>query len=133
MLTRLLVILTLVWQPLILRGAVVPPTRSCEGMSCCEVVTRTTCCGQIEVVRLAPRNHDSCRCAVGPTDSSPRPAAPLPGSERQTVVFVGLPPISVASAAFENAKPSIGSSAPLGLHSDLTHNQIQAILGIWRT
>lgn len=132
MLLRLLVILTLVWQPFMLRGAGLTAAPVC-GMSCCEVVVKTNCCGDTVVARVSVTDEESCGCAVAPTDEQPRPETPRPGSDRETLVSVEASDATFAPSTLPNESIGYGFGGPLGLHGSLSHNQVQALLGIWRT
>lgn len=75
-----------------------------------------------------------CQCGVSPLpDQQPTPHTPLPRTDRESVTAVPRQPIQfVPEADAERGSPT----CPAGhqsLLAGLTHNEIQALLGIWRT
>ena len=83
---------------------------------------------------FCPMSKGPCECITAPApDSDPKPEAPLPRSDRDTVTGMpnGSPQVTVA--AEPDATMSRLASLVLGLSADKTHNEIQAPLGIWRT
>jgi hypothetical protein len=133
---RFLLILAIAWQPLALWGAAghAAPAEVCTATSCCTTVERVSCCGERIVEQICGKSGGACHCASAPTDTpDPRPEAPQPRTERETLVAVPSPPVHsvVYTDADGNLRPpfAAGESRLAGK----THNEIQALLGIWRT
>jgi len=136
MLVRLLLILAIAWQPLILWGAAsdAMPAEVCTTTSCCTTVERVSCCGERVVERVCGKTGGACHCASAPSDTpKPRPEAPQPRSERETLVAVPSSPVqSIACLDADGACRPLFATSESRLASK-THNEIQALLGIWRT
>ncbi|MEZ6317633.1 MAG: hypothetical protein R3B49_02595 [Phycisphaerales bacterium] len=135
-LTRFLLILTLLWQPIALWTPVSHPGSGqvCAPTSCCTTVERVTCCGERVVEQVCPMSGGECHCAASPTDTPPAPVpAPHPRTERETSVAVPTPAtrvVTLIDSAFLARPLCTGETGPL---SGKTHNEIQARLGVWRT
>lgn len=136
MLVRFLLILALAWQPLTLWGtsAHTAAKAECTATSCCTTVERVSCCGERIVEQVCGKSGGACHCASAPTDSpDPRPEAPQPRTERETLVAVPSPPVhGVAYTDADCAHQSLFAAGESRL-AGKTHNEIQALLGIWRT
>lgn len=89
------------------------------------------CCGGDA---FCPMSGGPCRCGVSPTPAPERlPDAPLPRTDRDSVM--GLPngpPKITPVIEPEIATPSVASLV-IGLRAGKTHNEVQAILGVWQT
>jgi len=133
---RVLVILAVLWQPLILAASGPRPGTSVPGgqPTCSLPVVQAYCC---KTKTRAPSCHavvTDCGCAIRPTEQPERvPVAPLPGSDRDSLVAVQIcgPPLR------EQIEPStrfnLFSTQSDRRYANKSHNEIQAILGIWRT
>lgn len=75
-----------------------------------------------------------CTCAAAPMpDRQPRPDAPLPRTDRDSIT--GLPngpPQITPVIEPDNATPTMASLVT-SLRAGKTHNEVQALLGIWIT
>jgi len=75
-----------------------------------------------------------CRCGISPAPApKPLPDAPLPRPERDSVI--GLPngpPTGTPVIEPDDATPEMASLV-FGLRADNTHNEVQALLGVWQT
>ena len=136
MLVRLLLILAFAWQPLIFWGGAghAVPAEFCTASSCCTTVERVSCCGERVVEQVCGKAGGACHCASAPTDvPNPRPEAPQPRSERETLVAVPSPPVQgvTYTEADGAARPKFATDE--SRLANKTHNEIQALLGIWRT
>lgn len=111
-----------------------PQSGTCQGQACSVGIVRTTCCGEAIEESYCPMSEGPCQCSSVP-DRSPKrlPDAPLPRSDRdsltavpqtQGAVVVWLPSAPRVSARLRRSTVACG---------DLTHNEIQAQLGIWHT
>jgi len=134
MFVRLLLILTLVWQPVSVSALAAPAEREadCETSACCRVIETTTCCGLRTVERVCSRSGGECRCGYAPQERDPAPKAPAPqtGSERTLVPapasIVGL----VVAPAPVVSRPT--AQDPRGA-APTDHQRALALLGVWRT
>lgn len=74
-----------------------------------------------------------CRCGISPAPApTPSPDAPLPRAERD--LANGLPngrPTITPVIEPDDATPSVPSLV-FGLREDKTHNEAQALLGVWQ-
>jgi len=128
---RLLAILMLLIQPVWLvaaRGA----GAGCGVWSCCLVEVTTSCCGERVVETVCRHTGGECLCAA--PGEAPRPEdAPAPRTERDapTQLFVGGG-AAIDLAPSDAGTPRCGLVAPASL-AGRTHNEVQALLGIWRT
>ncbi len=117
---------------------------ACTEMVCQEpviapVIAPSGCCDEpasvVDMDEYCPMSGGECRCGVTPDDDrAPTPKAPFQRSDTQ--ITLGLSDSSVEA-------PSWGTSADIehgvatdlfdGLASLRTHNETQALLGIWQT
>ncbi len=132
---RVLVILAMIWQPLVLavathRSAPVPFSDT----SCSAMVAETSCCDSTPVASLCPPPIDPCLCGVQP-DEIPKetPDAPLPRSDRDTVVTIPSHVIAILVITLDEPQAVAPRTGVYSLHTNNTHNQVQAYLGIWQT
>lgn len=76
----------------------------------------------------------ACTCAVSPgPDRQPIPNAPLPRSESDSLTAVPPSPSAVPWPSHPATEPVRSVPLSVGLFEGFTHNEVQAILGIWRT
>ena len=135
MFARFAVILALVLQQVSFAAVVRPGTeRGHEGMSCCQVVQATTCCGETVVEVVCSISQGPCECVAqsGPT-RAPVPPAPVPARTDSAAAAIAAF-LSDSKVAFSALTLRIPTWQPhvrrLGLR---THNQQLALLGVWRT
>jgi len=134
---RLLLILTLLWQPfaaLGIAGARAPGSaeHACE-ISCCQVVERTTCCGEQIAAEYCARSGGACSCVASPErQPTPRPEVPLTRSHYEVVFLVSAERPELMWEAMTVARPT-GPTGCGALIAGRSHNVQQAFLGIWRT
>lgn len=140
MLTRLVIILSLLWQPFAASAVVVRPDERPEvsdTMPCCEVVTRTTCCGETVVERICPMEASGiCSCGVRSSDEpAPTRERPVTGVERERVQMARPGPRRPVVVAEHAAKPRLcgGPVAFSAMHANRSHNVVRALLSNWRT
>lgn len=116
----------------------------CGDTMCHMPVVETSCCGEpIPIDESDPgcgsdtfcsMSDGPCRCGISPTpDPEPLPDAPLPRTDRDSVT--GLPTDSPKINTLNEPDDSTPSMASLveSFLAGKTHNEIQALLGIWRT
>lgn len=138
MLTRLAIILALLWQPFAATAPVVRSgerPESCAAMACCEVVTCTTCCGETVVERTCSMESPGvCPCGVrGSDEPAPSREAPKTSVERDRVQLVRPSP-SRPVIVFRAVAPRGPANAIFSaLYANRTHNTVRALLSNWRT
>lgn len=107
---------------------------SCGHSGCQEVVVNVSCCGEVTEEQICPTSGGPCECSVSPIpDRKPRPDAPLPRSDRESLTAVTAAPPDVVSMTEPEPESSRDSVLSFSLLSGLSHNEIQALLGVWRT
>lgn len=110
-------------------------TPAVEVMSCCEKPVPAAGsdfgCGSDA---FCPMSEGPCRCGISPTPDPERlPDAPLPRNDRDSVT--GLPngpPKIIPVIERADTTPSM-TSLVVGLRGGNTHNEVQALLGVWQT
>lgn len=108
----------------------------CGHKACATDAVKTSGCCESETLApdFCPMSGGPCQCGVAPLpDRQPAPDAPLPKTDRDSVTAVPAPPIRVEFEIVSQRNSSGWSLSPLSLLARLTHNEIQALLGIWRT
>ena len=75
-----------------------------------------------------------CRCGISPTPDPERlPDAPLPKTDRDSVTgFPNGPPRVTPVIEPDDATPAMASLV-VSLRAGNTHNEVQALLGVWQT
>lgn len=107
---------------------------SCDDAGCHRVTARTTCCGETIEDAYCPMSRGECRCAVAPAPSDqPQPPVPMPRPDRDSLIAIPHAPTTIVLFADDESLASEGLAQSLGLLAGLTHNEIQALLGVWRT
>ncbi|MBZ0171411.1 MAG: hypothetical protein K8E66_03435 [Phycisphaerales bacterium] len=107
---------------------------SCGHSGCQDVVVKVSCCGEVIEEQFCPSSGGPCQCSAAPIpDREPRPDAPLPRSDRESLTAVTAAPGGVVSMAEPELESSGDSFLSFGLLSGLSHNEIQSLLGVWRT
>jgi hypothetical protein len=137
MLTRLWLILLLVWLPMPVRsggsGSSEWPGSVCDAaQSCCQTVARTTCCGEKVVERLCTTTGGRCGSAEPGNARGPRPEIPLTPTQRDLVIGVPVATGGIAPDKFDAVRPP-SCDPDDGPSGSLTHNELRALLGVWRT
>lgn len=138
MLTRLAIIVSLLWQPFAASASTVRPDDmpdACHARACCELVTRTTCCGETIVERVCPMAEDGvCPCGVrGSDDPAPQREAPKTCAERDRVHMAK--PTTVRPVFTTRADGTTRSVVAVfsTMHVNRSHNSVRALLSNWRT
>lgn len=111
----------------------------CTETVCQPVVVQVSCCGletpAQDMDEYCPMSGGACRCGVSPADEPERgPKAPLQRSENQ--ITLGLSFASVHVQSWKNDRDAcsvLRSGLIANLVSLRTHNETQALLGVWRT
>lgn len=132
---RVLVILAMIWQPLVLALAT---QRSAPAQfsdtSCSAMVAETSCCVTAPPASHCPPPTDPCHCSLQPDETPDEsPDAPLPRSDRDSIVTILSRVIAITPIASDETQADAPRTGVYFLHSNNTHNQVQAYLGIWQT
>jgi hypothetical protein len=102
---------------------------------CHQAAATMACCSTDSAANgFCPMSNGPCECVAPPApDPRPKPEAPLPRSDRDTVTGMpnGAPRVTPVDEP-RSAGPGV-SSLVLGLNAGRSHNEIQALLGVWRT
>lgn len=107
---------------------------ACSDSGCHQVVIETSCCGDSSEVEFCPMSNGPCECAAAPIpEPVPKPEAPLPKPDRDTVMGMPSGPLRMIPVSEPDAATSRLASLVLGLSAGKSNNEIQALLGIWRT
>ncbi len=142
---RILAILILVASGLPRLGTGFAAGQDHCGETACHVpAVEVSCCG--ETVPLAdsdfgcgsdafcPMSEGPCQCGISPTHAPERlPDAPLPRTDRDSVT--GLPngpPKITPVIESDDTTPSMASLV-ICVRAGKTHNEVQALLGVWQT
>lgn len=137
---RLITILTLIFAAIpglgvgLASGQALGPGHACSSSGCHEVVIETSCCGESAEVSVCPMSGGPCTCAAAPMpDRQPRPDAPLPRTDRDSITGLPNGPTQITPVIEpDNATPTMASLVA-SLRAGKTHNEVQALLGIWIT
>jgi len=142
---RILAILVLVASGLPRLGTGFAAGQDRCGESACHVpVVKVSCCGEpippadsdfgCGSDAFCPMSEGPCRCGISPTPApEPLPDAPLPRTDRDSIT--GLPngpPKITPVIEPDDTTPSMASLV-VGLRAGKTHNEVQALLGVWQT
>ncbi|MEQ9616543.1 MAG: hypothetical protein RLN60_00745 [Phycisphaerales bacterium] len=134
---RSLLILALLWQPFAVFGTVgfgAPGdgVHGCE-MSCCQIVERTSCCGERVTDEFCAKSGGACTCVGAPVrEPQPRPEAPLSRVAYELVFLASVERPAIAWASIDSSHLPVALTSR-HVASGRTHNEQQAFLGIWRT
>ncbi len=90
----------------------------------------TCCCGGAAVSHCATGPVAVCMCNTEP-DVPERAPAPLPRDGQELTPVLAPSPIGVVAALPEPTSSVMRAAAAIRPH--LSHNEIQALLGVWRT
>jgi len=116
----------------------------CGETSCHVPVVETNCCGEPIPVQdsdfgcgsdtFCSMSDGPCRCGISPTPDPERlPDAPLPKTDRDSVTgFPNGPPRVTPVIEPDDATPAMASLV-VSLRAGNTHNEVQALLGVWQT
>lgn len=134
---RLVIILMLILGGLPRVGSLFANNDEPAGAACCgEMEQAASCCGSAMAEDgFCPMSNGPCRCGVAPApDRDDWPKAPLPRSDRSSATFLAIASPAIAIVIEPDGAP--GDSRPwfdAPCRGGQTHNEWQAILGVWRT
>lgn len=113
-------------------GALAP--HQCESSGCHVVAVEASCCSQSIETVYCPMSGGPCECATASLpEPRPRPDPPQPGPERDQIVAAPRPAVRPIPILPTVARLPCVRAARLSLLAGMTHNDIQAFLGTWRT
>ena len=116
----------------------------CGDTMCHTPVVETNCCGEpipgddsdfgCGSDTFCSMSDGPCRCGISPTpDPEPLPDAPLPRTDRDSVTWLPNGPPKITPGIEPDESSPIVASLVLALTAGKSHNEIQALLGTWRT
>jgi hypothetical protein len=111
-------------------AAAAPGGGAC-GARCHERVVRTTCCGEVVEESACPMSGGACRCTSPVPGDRRGPSTPLPrdGRDAPAAMPTAAPEWKAARAEeAEASRPVVLGGPRVGL----SHNGVQALLGVWR-
>ena len=107
---------------------------SCDDAACHEAVVRVACCGEEVEATPCHMNEGACTCGVAPMpDRQPQPQAPLPRTERDSPATAPAERPAWTGALEWDERTKRTPAATPSLLAALTNNEIQALMGVWRT
>lgn len=101
----------------------------CLAIECCEVVQRTSCCGEVIDESRCRKTGGECLCAAESDDD--QPALPAPSQDNRVEIALTL--VAPANVSFDGVSLMCIASLPPTPSVHRTHNETQALLCIWRT
>lgn len=133
---RLLAILALIASGLPRIGGEVASDRSgCAELACAQpAVESSGCCGSMSDADICPMSNGPCSCFAAPIpEPQPKPQTPQPRPDRESITGLPNGPPQIAVAVERDDAWPLMSPLVIALTADKSHNELQAILGIWRT
>ena len=114
-------------------GAPVMGSDPCVMMGCHEVIVEVSCCGTETVSTYCAMSNGPCTCGVKPIqDHSPDEPLPLPSRDRDSMQMVRGPPTSIQFITTELPTRLISIARTGSIRAGFSHNQAQALLGVWQ-
>lgn len=112
--------------------------------TCHVVMVETNCCGhpipvdfsdfRCESDAFCPMSKGPCQCGISPAPAPKRlPDAPLPRTDRDSVTGLPNGPPKITPAIETDDTTPLMASLVVGLRAGKTHNEVQALLGVWQT
>jgi len=99
---------------------------------CCKVVEVVSCCGEVSLEEICSQSVSDCDCVAAPGDLPfPSPTPILPLTLGDLILDIPEPTEVISITLFDDQSASINQSIEQS-RTVPTHNQAQAILGIWR-
>jgi len=134
MLARFALMLVFVWQPLWPSAGRSGPSQECAPASCCTTIETVSCCGESVIERVCGKTGGECLCASAPTDvPTPGREAPHPRNDRETIVAAPVTASRIFALWHGDAGHRALSASHAALLGGKSHNQVRALLGVWRT
>ncbi len=142
---RILAILVLIASGLPRLGTgLVAGQDHCGESSCHMPVVEMSCCGEPIPAAdsdfgcgsdaFCPMSDGPCRCSISPTPAPERlPDAPLPRTDRDSVTGLPNGPSQITPVIEPDDTARSMASLVIGLREGKTHNEVQALLGVWQT
>jgi hypothetical protein len=98
--------------------------------SCCPLGDALT---QSQSDDYCPMSGGPCTCGVSPDqDHQPTEPMPMPQRDRDTLQMVRAPPVGIHVIELRTPQRLTAVGMIDAIRSGFTHNQLQALLGIWR-
>jgi hypothetical protein len=130
--SQLLIILTLVFQPILLQIDLSGMTQSpISSASCCVPVQATTSCGETVLVSDCPMSQGTCACGILPDNPQQPTQAPIERASSSS--HIAIAPLHILQNMIPSAPPNIGAQHAPRAHFARTNQTQQALLGVWLT
>ncbi|MDF1870162.1 MAG: hypothetical protein P1U30_07195, partial [Phycisphaerales bacterium] len=106
--------------------------------SCCpsdntETQSSKTQSTQTQSDDFCPMSNGPCTCGLNPANEhAPDEPMPAPQRERQTLQMMRGPPLAFQLITTDTPKRLIPVALTYSIRSGFSHNQTQALLGVWR-
>ena len=105
----------------------------CVMMGCHEVIREVSCCGTDTVRTICAMSNGPCTCGLSPIEiPSPNEPLPLPSRDRDSTLMVRGPPTTIQNITTEIPQRLISVARAGSICAGLSHNQVQALLGVWQ-
>ena len=128
---RLLAILLILLPGIRGLGALTAQSNEHGSTACCSTIETTTCCGQVAIETICARSGGECECAARPTDL-PAPAPISLFVQTLGQLYHQFPELVELSSFLVDEQPQVFARGFDYTTKLRTHNDTQAILGIWR-
>lgn len=105
----------------------------CVMMGCHEVIREVSCCGTETVRTYCAMSNGPCTCGITP-DDAPAPAEPMPmpSRDRDSMPMTRAPPASIQLITTELPTRLLSIARMGSIRAGFSHNQAQALLGVWQ-
>jgi len=101
--------------------------------SCCPSDNTETQSTQTQSDDFCPMSNGPCTCGLNPANEhTPDEPMPAPQRERQTLQMMRGPPLAFQLITTDTPKRLIPVALTHSIRSGFSHNQTQALLGVWR-
>jgi len=102
-------------------------------MGCHEVIREISCCGTETVRTYCEMSNGPCTCGISPVENpTPHEPLPLPSRDRDSLQMTRAPPANIQLITAELPTRLISIARTGSIRAGLSHNQAQALLGVWR-
>jgi len=107
----------------------------CGPAACVRHAVPVSCCQEPAGGEgFCPHSGGRCECSAAPEpDPRPSPQAPLPRPDRDSLAAAAVEAVRLIARSDPESDPSGGSAVSIGPLAGFTHNEVQALLGVWRT
>ena len=105
----------------------------CVMTECHEEIREVLCCDTKSVHNFCKLSNGPCTCGIKPNDDrSPNEPLPLPSRDRDSLQMVRGPPASIRIIITQLPTRLISIARTGSIRARFSHNQAQALLGVWQ-